>query len=211
MLNKTMRITLPLVMLVCASLITALPAMAHKIFMTAWVEEDSAFLEAGFGDGSLAKNAEVTVFDDVGNELLKGKTNDQGEYSFKIPKKCALKLKVNAGMGHQTEAYIPLEDVQAAFPDEPSTAVRADQAAQPASAQALAAPAGTPAVASVSAKEIERIVEKSLDKKLKPIIRRLAQKEDVGPEFKDIAGGIGYILGLVGLGAYFNYRKRKED
>ncbi len=210
MLNKTTRITLPLVVLVCALLITALPAMAHKIFMTAWVEGDSAFLEAGFGDGSLAKNAEITVFDDAGNELLTGKTNDQGEYSFKIPKKCALKLKVNAGMGHQTEALIPLDDVQAAFPDDSAAAVKTDQAAKAALTQALAA-SGTPAVVAVSAREVEQIMEKALDKKLKPIIRRLAQKEDVGPEFKDIAGGIGYILGLVGLGAYFNYRKRKEN
>ena len=35
-------------------------------------------------------------------------------------------------------------------------------------------------------------------------------KDDNGPAVTDILGGIGYILGLVGIGAYFNYRKKKE-
>ena len=64
---------------------------------------------------------------------------------------------------------------------------------------------------SISPIDIQDAVEKALDKKLKPILSRLAEDRQRASEtkFNDIIGGIGYILGLVGVGAYFNYRKKK--
>ena len=50
-----------------------------------------------------------------------------------------------------------------------------------------------------------------LDKKLKPVLKMLAESRNQGPEIRDIFGGIGYILGLVGLGAYIHYRKKRTD
>jgi nickel transport protein len=56
--------------------------------------------------------------------------------------------------------------------------------------------------------EIEAVVEKALDKKLKPVLKMLAESADNGPTIRDIIGGIGYIIGLVGMAAYLRYRKR---
>ncbi|BBO89663.1 hypothetical protein DSCOOX_28430 [Desulfosarcina ovata subsp. ovata] len=64
-------------------------------------------------------------------------------------------------------------------------------------------------VSGLSAQEIQAIVEKSLDNKLRRIIRKLSVKENTGSNVKDIAGGIGYIFVLVGIGTYFNYRRKK--
>jgi len=52
-------------------------------------------------------------------------------------------------------------------------------------------------------------VEKALDKKLSPILKRLAESETRGPGLSEIFGGIGYIFGLAGVAAYVQSRKKK--
>ena len=58
----------------------------------------------------------------------------------------------------------------------------------------------------LSADELLIMVEAALEKKLAPIQRHLEQ-QDQGPALKDIFGGIGYIVGLVGLVAYLRSRR----
>jgi nickel transport protein len=55
--------------------------------------------------------------------------------------------------------------------------------------------------------ELQALVEQALDRKLAPIMHRLVAL-DQGPSLSDIIGGIGYIIGLVGLAAYFNSRRK---
>ena len=59
------------------------------------------------------------------------------------------------------------------------------------------------------AQQIRAVVEQIIDSRLKPIQRELTRirKED-GPGFTEVAGGIGYILGLMGLLMYFKSRKK---
>lgn len=191
--------------LVAVSLMPTGPARAHKFFTSAWVEGDQIYLEAAFGDGSMAHNAEVIVFDDKDNRLMTAATDEQGELSFKIPRKTALTIRVKAGMGHQDEVVIPLEEVAAAFTDVAPAADAPASAADGGTAQPAAAVQG---VSGITAAELQRIVDKSLEKNLRPIVRKLATSDGGGADVQDIAGGIGYILGLVGLGTYFNYRRK---
>ena len=53
-------------------------------------------------------------------------------------------------------------------------------------------------------------LEKALDKKMKPVLKMLAESRATGPGISDILGGIGYIIGLVGIAAYFHSRKKKD-
>jgi nickel transport protein len=39
------------------------------------------------------------------------------------------------------------------------------------------------------------------------LTRMIAASQEKGPTMSDIVGGLGYIIGLVGLGAYVRYRK----
>ncbi|BBO89650.1 hypothetical protein [Desulfosarcina ovata] len=183
------------------------PALAHKFLASGWVEGDTVVLEAAFGNGDIPHNAEVLVLDDAGTLLLSTTTDDEGICSFTIPQKSALHIKVKAGMGHQAKILIPLEEVAAAFPAKDTPAA---SAALPSTEADRTAPADSQMVSGLSAQGIQAIVEKSLDNKLRPIIRKLSVKENTGPNVKDIAGGIGYIFGLVGIGTYFNYRRRKK-
>lgn len=47
---------------------------------------------------------------------------------------------------------------------------------------------------------LERMMSDMLDAKF-------AQQRSAGPELKDVIGGLGWILGLLGLAAYMKYRR----
>ena len=51
------------------------------------------------------------------------------------------------------------------------------------------------------------IVNAALDAKLGPIRRDLAAQVNAGPDIQEIIGGIGWSLGLVGIGLYFKGRR----
>ena len=179
------------------------PAIAHKTTIFAWVEGDTVYTQSKFGGGRKAKNATVEVYDTHGAKLLEGKTDEKGEFSFKLPKKVDLKVVLLAGPGHRGEWIIHSEEMESG---EAITDIRP--------------PSQTPEknnktpqhdLPSITAENIQEVVEKALDKKLKPIMSKLAEARQKETETKitDIIGGIGYILGLVGIGAYVNYRKKK--
>ena len=80
-------------------------------------------------------------------------------------------------------------------------------APQPAvNTEAPAAGEPSPAAASPLPAGIDKALEKALDKKLAPVLRMLAEMHEQKVRLTDVLGGIGYIIGLVGVAAYF---KRK--
>jgi nickel transport protein len=62
----------------------------------------------------------------------------------------------------------------------------------------------------LSSEDLQLAIEAALDKKLKPIMKMLAESRQSGPSIRDVLGGIGYILGLVGLATFVQYRRKKN-
>lgn len=180
-------------------------AWAHKINVFAWVEGDAVFIESKFSGGKRVKGGMITVSDLRGNQLLSGKTNNRGEFSFKIPKKTTLKIVLVAGMGHRGEWTIPVEEIEMVSVIEIRESVQQETAENEPKSIMRSIPAPKPC-----SDEIQLAVEKALDKKLKPIMKLLAESREQGPTFHDIFGGIGYIFGLVGLATYIHYRRKKD-
>lgn len=180
-------------------------ARAHKVNVFAWVEGDAVFIESKFSGGKRVKGGMITVSDLQGNQLLSGKTNNRGEFSFKIPKKTTLKIVLVAGMGHRGEWTIPVEEIEMVSVIEIRESVQQETAENEPKSIMRSIPAPKPC-----SDEIQLAVEKALDKKLKPIMKLLAESREQGPTFHDIFGGIGYIFGLVGLATYIHYRRKKD-
>ena len=180
-------------------------AHAHRVNIFAWVEGDTVLVECKYPDGREVYEGVVRVLDSAGKELLNGKTNTKGEFSFKVPQQAALKIVIEAGMGHRAEWDIPA--------DELSGAGKSSSAALPAAPQPPPKSEASPLVSTVPAPVgqplpagIEQTIEKALDKKLAPVLRMLAEMHEQKVRLTDVLGGIGYIIGLVGVAAYF---KRK--
>jgi nickel transport protein len=184
-------------------------ASAHKAVIFAWVEGDTICTESKFSGGKKVKEGDVIVYDLQGNRLLEGKTNEQGEFSFKIPKKTTLKIVLQAGTGHRGEWTLPVEEMGEVTPPQ-SVQAEIKKTRDTASIktgkqiQSVSAP-------KLSPDDIQLAVEKALDKKLKPVMKKLAESQEHGPTVKDILGGIGYILGLVGIASYVQYRRKIKD
>jgi len=169
---------------------------AHKVNIFAFVEGDKVYTESYFNDGKKCIDSKIEVFDNQGNKLLEGLTDEEGAFSFEIPPGDGdLKIVLTASMGHQAEYNISADELSGAAglikeePEEPVSVI-------------------SPETSSVDLKEIQSIIEDALDEKLKPIMREIkkSQEDKISPT--EIIGGIGYIIGIFGIVAYFLSRKR---
>jgi nickel transport protein len=187
-------------------LLAAGAALAHRVNVFAWVDGDTVFVECKYPDGTKVHEGVIRVLDSAGKELLNGKTNDKGEFSFKVPKQDDLTIVLEAGMGHRGDWPLSRQDLapagEAPKPG-PAAAPQAspkNEAPSPAAAEPAAGPASPPPAG------IDQAIEKALDKKLAPVMKILAEMHEQKVRLTDVLGGIGYIIGLVGVAAYF---KRK--
>jgi nickel transport protein len=198
---------------------------AHRVVVFAWIEGDTVFTQSRFPDGRNISNGQVNVFDPDDNLLLDGKTDTNGEFSFKIPKPASLNIVLNAGMGHQGEWKLSEDEIKSAlgisgkkseFKNndlKPNLSKNTkNKQPKPLLQNAPVKTAGKSLI--INEKQLNQIVEKavdkSLDKKLKPVTRILSRMQDTGPSVHDIFSGIGYILGLMGIAAYFLSKKKSD-
>lgn len=83
-------------------LLIAVPAMAHKVNVFAYVENGTVFTESYFPDGKTVEEGTIEVLDGASKKLLEGKTDKDGHFSFPLPgKKEDLTIVITASMGHK--------------------------------------------------------------------------------------------------------------
>jgi nickel transport protein len=163
---------------------------AHNMDVFAAVEGNTIRGKANFHDGTPAKNAVVKAFDSSGEEIGRTKTDDEGKFVLEARFHCDYRLLVDTGDGHGGEYTISAKALPADLPDH------------------------GPSVASVeSTHSHPAIDEPKLDKNLLAEIHAdvdALQEQLNGYEhrirFRDILGGIGFIVGLVGVGYGYYYR-----
>lgn len=175
---------------------------AHKVNIFAYVEGDKVYTESYFNDGKKCIDSKIEVFDNQGNKLLEGLTDEEGMFSFEIPSEDVidedLKVVLSASMGHRAEYIIPANELRGV------TGLIKEKIEEPVSAV-------SPGVSSLDLKEIQSLIEDALDEKLKPMMREMreikkSQEDRISPT--EIIGGIGYIIGIFGMIAYFLSRKK---
>lgn len=202
--RNSRRVLCMLVMVLTVFGVVVEQAAAHKVTVFAWVEGDTVHTESKFSGGRYAKQARIEVYDSSGNQLLDGRTDDKGRFVFKAPKVEDLQIVLMAGAGHRNEWVVKAEEFSGQVP----LMTKAD------SVQTHATPplveTSLPADLDLTHEDLQRMIEAALDKKLQPVLHRLHQMDE-GPRLADIMGGIGYILGLVGLGTYIHYRRRSSS
>ena len=173
-------------------------AQTHSVYIFAWVEGDTIHTESYFGGKKKVRGGLIKVFDAAGRKLLEGKTNEKGEYSFKVPGTTDIRIVLDAGAGHGAEYRLKADEL-------PDMAQRRDM---PTEDSVSRTPSSSAAPADVE--HLRMVVEKTLDSRLRPITKMLVKiSEERGPGLTEVIGGIGYIFGLAGLVLYFKSRKKK--
>jgi nickel transport protein len=189
-------------------LMPAASAQAHRVNVFAWVEGDTVHTESRFPGGKEVKEGQIAVFDDAtGEKLLEGQTDEEGNFSFPVPRRADLRIELTAGMGHKNEWIVRSDEMAAAGGVAPAPAAPGDKNAEPAKSKTAAA--GVETV--VDPAQIQAAVEKVLDRKLAPVVKGMAELRERRTGVADIVGGIGYIIGLAGLGAYIHYRRKIKE
>jgi nickel transport protein len=186
------------------------PAVAHKVTIFAWVEGDTVYTQSKFSGGKRAKDSTVVVYDKEGNQLLEGKTDEKGEFSFKVPKQTDLKIALKASIGHLAEWTIPAEEIAAGIDKaNGGTPEGGVEAATQEAAPLTEAKTSIPTAVTLNRQEVQTLIDESLDRKLAPIVTMLADQVGRGPKVSEVFGGIGYIFGLAGVAFYFSSRRKK--
>lgn len=212
-MKRSLTLFLKVVLLFLAfEALSAASASAHRIIVFAWVEGDTVFVESKFPGSKPVKGGKVHVSDLTGNELASGLTGEQGRFSSKLARRTDLRIRVNAGQGHQGEWIVRTKAFEDSPPEKAADKLPVEQLpysrSKPSSQPEVGFGNGE-AFSGINAKKMEAVIESVLDRKLKPIYRALAGMQQKGPGVSDIIAGIGYILGLVGIAAYVHNRKKK--
>ncbi len=190
-----------LITLAFLTLLLLMPAsvvFAHKVNIFAYAEGDTVYTESYFSDGTKVKGGIVEVYDSQGTKLLEGKTDESGEFDFKLPKKDDLKIVLLASLGHKNSYTLSA--------DELAGIIAAEKPQEPESRESE-----VKEVMQVDLEQIKRIIDSSLDEKLKPIMRQLTKAQQKKVSFTEVIGGIGYIFGIMGIILYFASKKKKGE
>lgn len=183
-------------------------AWAHRVNIFAYLEGSDVLVECGFSRSNPVCHGQIEVYDQNNNLLLQGQTDALGHFRFPIPQEVlgsgsGLTIKILAGEGHQNEWTIDNSELAGISAPEPSAALAHGQQSESEKPQRID---NQPETSSLSRQELEEIINIALDAKLAPIKRAVLEKQ--GPGLTEIIGGIGWILGLAGVVAYFKGRPR---
>ena len=171
-------------------------AFAHKVNIFAYVEGEKIYTESYFNDGKKCVDSKIEVFDNRENKLLEGLTDEEGMFSFEIPPEDAidgdLRIVLIASMGHRAEYIIRTDELES------FEGLVKEKSEEP-----------IPVVSTeISPFDLK---ENALDEKLELIMREMREIKKFQEDrisLTDIVGGIGYIIGIFGIIAYFLSRKR---
>ncbi len=189
-------------------------AFAHKVNVFAYVEREKIYTESYFNDGKKCIDSKIEVFDNQGNKLLEGLTDKEGKFSFEVSSENGdLKIVLTASMGHRAEYTIrtdELRDTMGSIEESIEKPIFSEKRDESSLAEMISEEkeAISPEISSLDLNEIRSLIEDALDEKLKPIMIEIkkSQEDKISPT--EIIGGIGYIIGIFGIIAYFLSRKR---
>uniref|UniRef100_B8DP18 Additional component NikL of nickel ECF transporter n=1 Tax=Nitratidesulfovibrio vulgaris (strain DSM 19637 / Miyazaki F) TaxID=883 RepID=B8DP18_NITV9 len=211
----------------------ASPALAHRVNIFAWVEGGAIRCESSFSSGNPTREAKVTARLAGSNTVMGTAVTDaKGRCALPITSelraaKADLVIEVQAGEGHRNTWTMPAEEYLAAPVVESAAATPADPAppaassaapqaasdiapAQNAPRAAVPSPsaAGPSAGAAIDEVALRRIVAEAVAEQVAPLRHSLAAMQSGGPRMSDVAGGIGYIVGLAGIALWARSRRR---
>jgi nickel transport protein len=191
----------PLVLIL--ALAAPLPALAHNVISSVFPSGTDIEGEVGFSNGEMASDLTIEVFDEAGNKLGETVTDADGFFIYTPTQPITHIFKGDLGAGHVAEITMPAAEV--------AELMGQDAAESSAAASVLTgAPAAvtTPAAAGLT-DETRAEFAKMLRTELRPIRQELtALKSETN--FQSVLGGIGYIVGLFGLGFYIAARRKME-
>ena len=92
-------------------------AWGHAAVVWAYAEGSRVFVEAFFASGKKIQNATVVILDKSGKEIIKGKTDKDGKFSYTPLSKETQTVVVSSGDSHVGDFELLPEDLDVPVPD----------------------------------------------------------------------------------------------
>ncbi len=174
---------------------------AHRVNIFAYPDGDSIQIECSFSKSQMVRHGKLTFSDgETGATLSEATTDEHGIFRFRpdehfLDTGHGLDILLYAGEGHQNTWHMDSTELKALTrPTRTIQGKTSDQASH--------------AINTIERNELEALMGKVLDERLTPIRQAIARQQTDMPGLRDIIGGLGWILGLLGLATYLRYRPR---
>lgn len=182
-----------LILTLATALMTTLPALAHNVISAVFPSGDAIEGEVGFSNGDMAVDLQIDVFNEAGEKLGEARTDADGFFVYTPTNPVTHVFRGDLGAGHVAEMIMPAEEVAAimgvAAEATPNVAAKTD------------------APATALSDEARAELATMLRRELRPLRQEItALKNETN--LQSILGGIGYIVGLFGLGFYIAARRQ---
>lgn len=173
---------------------------AHGLNLFAAPEGDAIRGSVYFASGP-AKNITVKVFGPDGALLGETVSGEDGAFLWTPPQRCDLRFVAETVDGHRGEFVIPASELPESLP-------AANLPPEP--APTSAAPQVSPSVSAAPMEiDLQRLIESAVSREVQPLRAQLDALEHA-TRLRDALGGIGYIVGVVGLLAWFKGRAARR-
>ncbi|OGV48629.1 MAG: hypothetical protein A2X49_11035 [Lentisphaerae bacterium GWF2_52_8] len=164
---------------------------AHKIKIFASVSNGKieGYVYSSGGERPAGLPVDI-VFAADGSKVGSAKCDSKGEFFFVPPSRADYKMTVDSGDGHNAEFLIKADS----FPESiPQREGQGDRTMIP-----------------VMPEKKEQLQDSGLSRQIKALAEQL-EEHDSKVRFHDILGGIGYIVGLCGVAAFFMARRENKQ
>ena len=192
-----------------ASVLIAAPAFAHKLKVFAIVIDGHVDGTVYFVGGAAAAGAVVTVETGDGRPVATVATDGDGRFRFTPKLRADLLIVADSGDGHVARVTIPAEQLGGGLPSSPAAKTATADAAEGPKAHAAEGPRAHAEKSPPDAQAIEALVEMAVARQIVPLREQLNAQED-RVQWRDVLGGLGYILGLGGLAAWLTTRRTRD-
>ncbi|WP_238628570.1 hypothetical protein [Ectothiorhodospira sp. 9100] len=182
--------------------LVALPVagLAHNVISSVFPAGSDIEGEIGFSNGEMAVDLLVEVFDAGGIKLGETMTDQDGFFLYTPTEAVTHVFRADLSAGHVAEMRMPAADVAAIM------GVAASEPDPVPEGTPEELDAGTVTIAALTDEERAAIAE-IVRREMHPLRQEIMAYKNHN-DFQSILGGIGYIVGLFGLGFYLAARRR---
>ncbi len=183
--------------------ILAAPSSAAAHSLQLFAEGDGTVIrgQAYFRGGNPAVDVLITAFGPENRKLGETRTDAQGAFSLPVRYRCDYRMLASTGDGHGAEFPVESGELSASLP--PLGAAADSPAEEP-------APAAAASIASADEPPPAPDELAAIRSQLSALRKQLAAYEH-RIRVRDVVGGIGYILGLAGIGFYVAARRAERS
>src|SRR3972149_2207530 len=176
---------------------SASSVFAHQMDVFAKVEGKTIQGKANYHDGTPVKNGMVKAFDPFGTVIGETMTDNVGKFSLEAQFHCNYRLLVDAGDGHGAEYTIPAVMLPADLPQLDPSNASTDLAHSHDDSMVSHSHEHVEDVSMADTQHDHALIE-DIHADVDLLQERLVEYEQ-RIRFRDILGGIGFIVGLVGV------------